>query len=155
MQPIPQSNTRQNKRARKLNSSRLWRIKRSRVSSQSPTGWSPQHILYRKKTTHWVANQTINFEKTHKDNDGVRCDNDRIWHFHRLIGNPTNSDCHQWLNQVTREPPHENMRTRDDHPPCLTWIHQHTQPTAPCTDQSKILIKNPATDALSRRCGIL
>ena len=45
MQPIPQSNTRQNKRARKLNSSRPRHLERSRVSSHGSTGWSPQHLL--------------------------------------------------------------------------------------------------------------
>ena len=45
MQTIPQSNTRRNKRARKLHSSRPRHLERSRVSSQGSTGWSPQHIL--------------------------------------------------------------------------------------------------------------
>ena len=51
MQPIPQSNTRQNKRARKLHTSRPRHLERSRVNSQGSTGWSPQHILRWKKTT--------------------------------------------------------------------------------------------------------
>ena len=59
MQPIPQSNTRQNKRSRKLTSSKPWHLKRSR---QSSTGWSPHHKLYRQKTTHRVTNKTFNFE---------------------------------------------------------------------------------------------
>ena len=68
MQPIPQTNTRQNKRARKLHSSRPWHLERSRVSIQISTGWSPQHILRWKKTTHRVINQTVNLEE-----DTQRC----------------------------------------------------------------------------------
>ena len=68
MQPIPQSNTRQNKRARKLHSSRPSHLERSRVSSQGSTGWSPQHILRWKKTTHRLINQTVNLEE-----DTQRC----------------------------------------------------------------------------------
>ena len=60
MQPIPQTNTRQNKRERKLNSSRPRHLERSRVSSKSSTGWSPQHILRWKKTrTGWSTRLSI------------------------------------------------------------------------------------------------
>ena len=60
MQPIPQSNTRQNKRARKL-------LERSRVSSQGSTGWSPQHIRRWKKTiTGWSTRLSI-LKKTLRD----------------------------------------------------------------------------------------
>ena len=60
MQPIPQSNTRQNKRARKLHSSRPRHLERSRVSSQGSTGWSPQHILrWKRPRTGWSTRLSI------------------------------------------------------------------------------------------------
>ena len=86
MQPIPQSNTRQNKRARKLHSSRPRHIERWRVSSQGSTGWSPQHILRWKKTTHRVINQTVNLEEDHSEMPLCACAKDRSWHFHGSIG---------------------------------------------------------------------
>ena len=39
---------------------------RPRVSSQGSTGWSAQHILRWKKTTHRVINQTVNLEDTQR-----------------------------------------------------------------------------------------
>ena len=62
-------NTKQNKRERKLHSSTPWPLERLRLSSQSSTGWSPHHILCRKKTMHWVTNQTVN----HTHSDTQRC----------------------------------------------------------------------------------
>ena len=49
-------------------SSRPRHLERSRVSSQGSTGWSPQHILRWKKTTHRVINHTVNLEE-----DTQRC----------------------------------------------------------------------------------
>ena len=78
MQLIPQSNTRQNKRVRKLHSSRPRHLEWSRVSSQGSTGWSPQHILRWKKTTHRVINQTVNLEEDAQRCHAQRCQRSQL-----------------------------------------------------------------------------
>ena len=67
MQPIPQSNTRQNKRTRKLHSSKPRHLERSRVSSQGSTGWFPQHRLrWKRPRTGWSTRLSI-LKKTLRD----------------------------------------------------------------------------------------
>ena len=71
MQPIPQSNSRQNERARKLlHSSTPRHLKRSRMSSQSSTGWSLYRFISfcagKLLRTGWQTKLSI-LKKTHRD----------------------------------------------------------------------------------------
>ena len=67
MQPIPQSNTRQNERARKLHSSTTRHLKRSRVSNKRFTNCmvssSHSYSAWKWLRTAWLTNQTVNFEE--------------------------------------------------------------------------------------------
>ena len=60
-----QDRTKERENCRVLN---LGISKRSKVNSQSSTGWSPHRILCSKMSTHWVTIKTVNFEE-----DTQRC----------------------------------------------------------------------------------